>query len=29
MKASNYNFIYTFEEALTDWYNDNNSQYLK
>lgn len=29
MKASNYNFIYTFEEALTDWYKDNNSQYLK
>ena len=29
MKASNYHFIYTFEEALTDWYKDNNSQFLK
>jgi len=27
--ASDYRFKYTFEEALTDWYNDNNNQCLK
>lgn len=24
-----YKFKYTFEEAITDWYNDNNKQYLQ
>ena len=26
---SAYQFKYTFEEAITDWYNDNNKQYLQ
>lgn len=26
---SEYKFKYSFEEAITDWYNDNNNQYLQ
>ena len=26
---SDYKFKYTFEEAISDWYNDNNKQYLQ
>jgi nucleoside-diphosphate-sugar epimerase len=29
MAASEYKFSYTFEEAIMDWYSDNNNQYLK
>lgn len=29
MKNSGYDFLYTFDEALIDWYNDNNNLYLK
>lgn len=29
MKESGYQFKYTFEEALKDWYNDNKNQYLE
>lgn len=29
MKESGYKFNYTFEEALKDWYEDNNNQYLE
>lgn len=29
LALSDYHFKYTFEEALADWYNDNNNQYLE
>ncbi|MCL2140902.1 MAG: NAD-dependent epimerase/dehydratase, partial [Dehalococcoidia bacterium] len=29
LSSSGYRFKYTLEEALTDWYNDNNNQFLK
>ena len=29
LAASTYQFKYTFEEAIADWYNDNNHQYLQ
>ena len=29
MANSSYQFKYTFEEALADWYNDNRNQYLE
>lgn len=29
MKNSEYSFLYTFDEALIDWYNDNDNIYLK
>jgi len=29
MKNSGYKFVYSFEEALNDWYDDNNNSYLK
>jgi nucleoside-diphosphate-sugar epimerase len=29
MASSGYQFKYTFEEALADWYNDNNGKYLE
>lgn len=29
MKESGYQFKWTFEEALADWYNDNRNQYLE
>jgi nucleoside-diphosphate-sugar epimerase len=29
MAASGYKFKYTFEEAIRDWYNDNNNRHLQ
>ena len=29
MKESDYQFKWSFEEALTDWFEDNNRQYLQ
>jgi hypothetical protein len=29
MALSGYTFKYTFEEAIIDWYNDNNNQSLQ
>jgi nucleoside-diphosphate-sugar epimerase len=29
MASSGYEFKYTFEEAIRDWYRDNNNQYLQ
>lgn len=29
LSKSNYQFLYTFEEAINDWYNDNNREFLK
>jgi hypothetical protein len=29
MAESGYNFRYTFEEAITDWYKDNGEQFLQ
>jgi hypothetical protein len=29
MAASGYVFKYTFEEAITDWYKDNDNRFLK
>ena len=29
LAASSYKFKYSFEEAIIDWYNDNNNQYLQ
>lgn len=29
LAASPYKFKYTFEEAISDWYNDNDNQYLQ
>lgn len=29
LAASGYIFHYTFEEAISDWFKDNDNQYLK
>ena len=29
MKESGYQFKWSFEEAISDWYNDNKEQYLE
>ena len=29
LAQSGYKFHYSFEEAIADWYKDNNNQYLK